>query len=453
MKLHYRKHAYPFRSRGLFHFLRILQDAYPGWVDMAGIEARLPGIDPRQLARFVDLLEAAGLPLVGYETKTRGRFRLAVAPGSITYSGAQESLPEITHAAPTRFTPIAATPLSVYQDEAWVAWSVALIYSTLALHDGHLSDKTGALCHLDTAEAASGKLPLWTASVVYVLRAFALERESRFRETASWLRRVDTAVRQGHAHPAAARRAHLVRVKMRYDQGRYADAGRLLAMPSEPVVCHYPQWLNLNALVTGRIFLAASETEAPALLGHTLAALAESLGYVFLQHGDTSLLDGLCYNFANNLLRGIKRGLIPVACADTVMRWLAANMLVCRKFGIGEDSALASLLLIDVALEYGHSVKDWPHLLRCELNVSGDLGKLLSKSLAQARHTGNRLEIAQCLRRQVRMADSPGGAKQAYFEAVELFGEQGRKDLVKLMAEEWRVRFGKPPTHRAGYGK
>ena len=50
MKLHYQQRAYAFRSPGLFVFLRLLQNAYPGWVDKAAIENRMPGVDPRQLA-------------------------------------------------------------------------------------------------------------------------------------------------------------------------------------------------------------------------------------------------------------------------------------------------------------------------------------------------------------------------------------------------------------------
>jgi hypothetical protein len=452
MELIYRKHAYPFRSRGLFLFLRILKDAYPGWVDLASIGTRLPGIDPRQLARFVDLLEAAKLPLVRYETKTRGRFRLAVKPESIDFSGDQEP-PGTPPVIPLISTPAAVTSLAVYQDEAWVAWVIALVHSTLALNDGHLSGKNGALVLLDMAEAATGTLPLWTASVVHVMRAFVLERKSRYREAACWLRRVDTSVRQGIAHPAAKAGAQLVRAKMRYDQGRYAEAERLLGLPSEPGISHCPHWLNMNALVAGRKFLSAGEFEASMLLTQTLSLLAEGLGHVFLWRGNTNLLDGICYNFGNNLLRGIKRGLIPEACADTAMQWLAADMLICRKLGIGDDSILTNLLLVDVCLDYGHSVKQWPHLLRCEMKVSGDLAGVLGKALAQARQTGNRLEIAQCLRRQMLLATSPDEARQVYLEAVELSGYQGKKDLVQVLAEEWRTRFGSsPPKLRREHG-
>lgn len=447
MKLHYGERAYSFRSPGLFRFLRVLQDAYPGWVDLAGIERCLPGIDPRQLARFIDLLEGAGLPLVRYETKTRGRFELMVEPAAITFSDQQYPASSLagTTKAQTSFAPKIAMPLPACLDEAWVVWVVALIHSVLALHEGHISGEDGALAHLDTAEEATRTLPLWAASVVHVRRAIALERKSRYREATFWLRRVETAIRQGHAHPAVKARAQLVRAKMRYDQGRYAEAERFLDSHSEPVGADNPNWLNMSALISGRKFLAASETDAPPFLAHTLSALAEALGAVFVGNGDSSLLDGLCYNFGNNLLRGIKRDLIPEASANTVMQWLAANMLVCRKLGVGDDSVLANLLLIDVGMDHGYSVKQWPQLLRYGLNLSDDLKEVLASTLAQAQQTGNRLEIAECLRRQMRLATEPGEARRAYFEALELLNGRDMKDMLPKLADEWRIRFGESP--------
>jgi len=445
MKLFYRKQTYSFRSRGLFQFLKILQDACPDWVDLAGIEARLPDINPRQLARFIDLLEAAGLPLVDYETKTRGRFRLAVKPDAISFSG-DKGLPVASTAAPAEpLTPMTTLPLAVYQDEAWISWVIALLHSNLALHDGRMSGNEGALDHLDSAEAATASLPLWTVSVVHIRRAFVLVRESRFREASFWLRRVDTSIRDGHAHPSAQVRVQLIRAKMRYDQARYDEAEQLLVLPTDLGRSHCPHRINLLALISGRKFLAANEAEAPILLSQTLAMLTEAFGQVFLWHGDSSLLDGLCYNFANNLLRGIRRGLIPETCADTVMKWLAANILVCRKMGIGEDSVLAALLLIDVGLDYGYSITKWPHLLRNELDISGDLEGLLTKSLAQARQMGNTLEIAQCLKRKMRLATTPDMATGSYSEASELLRKQGRKDLLHGLAEEWQRLFSTPP--------
>ena len=443
MKLHYQQRAYAFRSPGLLVFLRLLQDAYPDWVDKATIESRMPGVDPRQLARFVELLEAAELPLLRYETKTRGRFRLAVAPDSIEFCGDQLA----DEASASAGAPMSgeAAPLAAYQNDAWVLWVVALLHSALAVHGGHLCGENGALDHLDTAEAAAATLPSWTRSVVHLRRAFTLARASRYREAARSLRRVDTAVRHGDAHPACQAAARLVRAKIRYDQARYDAAQHILDQPQPAVDQHCPHWLNMGALLSGRKFLAADDSAAPTLLAGTLAALAEAFGYIFLWQGDSSLLDALCYNFANNLLRGIKRGLLPDACADTVMQWLAANLLVCRKLGIGEDSILVNLLLIDVAMANGNSLGQWPQLQRYGADFCGNLASLLDKTLAQARLIGNGLEIAQCLRRRIQLSISAEDAEEAYLEAVALFGEQGKKKVAAELAEQWHGRFGIPP--------
>lgn len=443
MKLHYQQRDYAFRSPGLFVFLQLLRDAYPEWVDRAAIENRMPGVDPRQLARFVDLLDAAQLPLLRYETKTRGRYRLAVAPDSIGFSGDQLADDDT---APVGALPSGeAAPLAVYQDDAWVLWMVALLHSALAVHSGHLCGEDGALDHLDTAEAAAATLPPWTASVVHLRRAFTLARASRYREAARSLRRVDTAVRHGDAHPACQGAAQLVRAKIRYDQARYDAVEHLLNQPQPAIAQHCPHWLNMGALLNGQKFLAADDCTAPALLAATLAALAQAFGYVFLWQGDSALFDALCYNFANNLLRGVRRGLLPSDSADTVMQWLAANILVCRKLGIGEDSVLVNLLLIDVAIENGKSLGQWPQLRRYGNDFCGNLAALLEKTLAQAKHTGNGLEIAQCLRRQVLLSDSAAGAENAYLEAAALFVEQRNKDAAAELAEQWHSRFGKPP--------
>ncbi len=443
MKLHYQQRAYTFRSPGLFVFLRLLQNAYPDWVDKAAIESRMPGVAPRQLARFVDLLETAQLPLLRYETKTRGRYRLAVAPDSIELLGELPAA-EVSAAAPAP-APAEAAPLAVYHNDAWVLWVVALLHSALAVHSGQLCGDDGALDHLNTAEAATATLPPWTASVVHLRRAFTLARASRYREAARSLRRVDTAVRYGNAHPACQAGARLVRAKIHYDQGRYGAVEHLLEQPQPVLDQHCPHWLNLGALLNGQKFLAADDCAAPALLAATLAALAQAFGYVFLWQGDRALFDALSYNFANNLLRGVKRGVLPGAAADTVMQWLAANLLICRKLGIGEDSILVNLLLIDVAMANGNSLGQWPQLERYGADFGGDLAALLEKTLAQARHIGNGLEIAQCLRRQALLSDSTEAAEDAYLEAIALFTEQKNKEGAAELAEQWRKRFDKPP--------
>lgn len=448
MKLLYRERAYSFRSRGLFLFLRILQDTYPDWVDMAGIETRLPGINPRQMARFVDLLEAAGLPLVVFETKTRGRYRLAVEPSEITFEGASGFSLPAEELPPQPLLPFSAATdvatLDMLTSESWIEWVLALMHAHTTLQGGQISGEGGALSYLDSAEAAAQSLPPWALSVIQVRRAQALARESRYREAAFCLRQVETSARNGTAHPAALSRARLVKAKIRYDQERFTEVEQLLgaATTETAVLCSHA--LNLRALLLGREFMAAGEGEAPRLLAQALSTLAEAFGNVFLGYGDSSMLDALTFNFGNNLLRGVKKGVLHEFCAETVMEWLATNLLVNRKLGIGDDSVLTYLLLVDVGLDHGYRPLHWPPILRRGLKLPGTLVELLELALTEARQMGNRLEIAQLLRRKVRLAVSAQAARDAYFEARPLFLDLGRKEDARQMADEWQARFGTP---------
>lgn len=71
------------RSAGLVEFLNVLIKAYPTALSFMAIETYFPGIDPRQIARYVDKLEGAQIFIIDYRTKTCGPFRLNVAPHEI----------------------------------------------------------------------------------------------------------------------------------------------------------------------------------------------------------------------------------------------------------------------------------------------------------------------------------------------------------------------------------
>ena len=333
-------------------------------------------------------------------------------------------------------------PLAIYLNPEWVTWVRSLLYANLALHEGNLSGVDGsALAHLDAAEAAASSLPLWATSVVHVCRSQVLVRESRHREAVFWIRRVYTAARQGYAHPAARSGAQLLRAKMRYDQARYAEAEHFLSSPlkTEGMTC--PNWLNMTALLTGRQFVRSTGAESTHLLAQTFSRLAEALGHVFIGYGDTSLLNTLSYNFSTNLLQGIRHELFPKSCTDIALQWLATNKLVCKKLGVGDDSVLADLLLIDIGWEFGCAVETWPELLRCGQNAKGNLNGVLERALAQARRMGNRQEIAHCLWRQMRLAPSAELGRGAYLEAAEIYESLNRKDSSIQLAAEWKARF------------
>jgi len=435
MELHYRDRCCHFRSPGLFRFIGLLRQAYPDWLDLAAVHQALPGIAPRQLARFVDSLEAEGLPLLHYETKTRGPYRLAVAPDTLRIG----TVPPPSRPSTATPLPSPAVPgaLETCCREAWITWLLALIRATLALNDGHLADPDGVLDCLAEAALAARQLPAWADSIVIVRRANALERLSRYREASACLRRADTLRRYGYPHPGVSQRILLIRAKIRYNQGRFTEAETCLAAARGHAMAEGPGWLNMRALLSGRRIPDAAPEDAPLLLAASLSDLLEAIGHIFLWNGDSSLLDALCFNFGNNLLRGIRHGVLARDCADLAMQWLAANQLLCRKLGIGDDSILINLLLVDVGLDHGYSIEHWPPLLQGQLNHAGDLVQLLADSLRQARKSGNRMEIAECLRRQMRLSSDLAVAEQACREAVELFRELGRPDELTKLADEW----------------
>ena len=80
--IHPKRHSH-FRSPGLRLFLQTLADTWPQSATLAALQARIPGVAPRQLARFVDTVEKAGLNWLHYETKTRGPWRLLFPPAEI----------------------------------------------------------------------------------------------------------------------------------------------------------------------------------------------------------------------------------------------------------------------------------------------------------------------------------------------------------------------------------
>lgn len=440
MELSYRSRTYRLRSSGLFRFVEFLLQHAPAWVDLAAIDALLPGIAPRQLARFIDNLEALQLPLVRYETKTRGRYRLAVPAEEIgLHAPGRCPAESLVIGSSSRQAALAPVALPQLLDGNWIAWTVELVYSQLHLSDGRLGEEGGALTSLACAELACRSLPPWARSVVDLRRALVLGKTGQFREAQHCLRRVGTAVRSGLAHPGAARRLPLIRAKLDYDRGRYGPAeARLAELP--PPTDADAGFLNMRALLNGRKLLAAGPVEAPAILACVLADLTLALGDIFLGNCDIGTLDYLSFNIGNNILRAVRSGILPPGAADSALQWFACNRLICRKFGIGDDSILVDLLLVDVGLEFGYSVARWPRGLTGGLSDITDLGMLLAEALEHARRMGNPLEIAECLLRQVRYLPDKTAADAAYHEAWEICDSLGRGDLRIALTAAWNAR-------------
>lgn len=413
-------------------FLGAIRDAWPEAVNFAAMEKHMPAITTRQLARFIDLLESRNLYLVEYGTKTRGPFRLSCSPQEVRIVGTPRStvqtqtLPQNHHWLPS---------CEELTDKHWIDWVLAMQQAILALQDGNFDGEQGVFAALSHAGNCLGNLPRWCLGPVLAREAHALIRCSRHREASYCLRRASSEVRLGYAHPALAERIALTYAKMLFDSARLDRAELKLAeaRAAHPPVS--PAVLNMEALLSGKRIATASPADAKNRLTNTLKLLAEAFGHILLGNGDATQLDALSFNFGNNLWRGVEHRILGSEEADTAMRWLAANMFICKKQGIGDDSILVNLLIFDIGIRHGYQISNWPTVLRQVLNNASAPDALLADSLQRARRQGNRLEIAECRMRQAgRQAGSDDG-RLAFIEARELFQELGRRDkLLELAA-------------------
>jgi len=251
MQITFRHRSHRSNSSGLLVFLQLLKEKHPNWVDFPTIEKTLPGISPRQMARFIDVLEQANFPLVSYETKTRGRYRLAVLPDELGLNcgmrfNSNHETPGLNN---LKTDNLGSASLNVYINDAWLKWTIGLVYARESLRDSNIFDDDGAIFYLDKAEeAATGNLPEWATSVVYVRQAHALMNASNYREALLCLRRVFTLARHKKAHPGAKHMAQLIYAKIHHDLGRSLDSGHLFDPIHTSLPLNWPYQLYLKSL-------------------------------------------------------------------------------------------------------------------------------------------------------------------------------------------------------------
>lgn len=443
MKLTLGDEAFYFRSRGLFVFLNLLKEAYPNWVDLNAVYAVLPNTTPRQIARYIDLLEADNVRLVEYKTKTKGKFRLSVTPQLLTLP-VLNTPPVLSKTNADKNNDSVAlntdqqSKLADYLNSDWLVWLLGILQAHLALMDGHLCAEQGALLHLNTALQASEKLPVWTKSIVYVRLGHVHTRKCEYAQAHAWLRKAETLQRAGLAHPAVALRLSILRAKLRYDQGNFAETKVLLnTAPTNNAPS--PQLLSMQALLFGQQCFN-DLINAPSYFNNAFDLLSQAIGGVLLWQEDTSLLDALTYNFGNLMLRAVKLNVLPTAHFDLVAQWLASNIVVCRKLGVGEDSVLTDLLLFDVAHEHGVNTHDWHDYIKHSQPNFSKPHLILQRAERHARRQANQLELAECLRREMWIADS-AKAQKCYTEALSILDAIKRQDIAQQLKVEFKQRF------------
>ncbi|WP_395007893.1 hypothetical protein [Undibacterium sp.] len=434
MSINYLGKTYTFRSQGLLAFLRFLVGKHPNPVCYADLQLRFTGLTPRQIARYIDAIEAHDglLGVVTYRTKTRGPFHLNAESTALQFKKPAIQTPMTVASSRVQHQVESAT-LSQCLSPAWVDWVRGLLLATLGLNRLHNSDQVDAFGFLDMATIAAEQLPPWAGFIVMNCRAHHLERESRYREAHYILRKITSAASDGFVKPSILSRAHLCRAKIQYDQGRYQDSEKTLMSLANDSYSAPPAWLNVHALNLGQKFnqSKAAPPEQEAHLSEILSTFLEAIGDTFMLYGDSRTLDALSFNFGNNLLRAIRKKLLPDSHVQTVLDWFVLNLLICNRMAIGNDSIYTHLLIVDVLEEFSVNVERLPIELRDLAQSRAKRENYLKKNLSLARISGNRPEIAECLLRIGKITLNTEFAHSCFKEACEIASELAHKNLTQ----------------------
>jgi hypothetical protein len=395
------------RSTGLVEFLNVLVEAYPSALDFKEVETYFPRIDPRQVARYVDKLEGDHVFIIDYRTKTCGPFRLSVAPNEIQLPKLARLQDEDEFACLPKPKKLDSDNLDTFLSPQWIPWVDNLTQANLCLNNSYLGVNCDPFSFLNSASDAAKKLPLWTKLVVSICRAHILERKSLYGKAHSALKCLKSAKNQGQIPDNIFVRGRLCEAKILYDQGCYQESEVILNQLPESIKYTPPLWFNIQALNLGQKFLQSNADHAQQriLLSETLSALMLAFSDVFLMHGDSSLLDALSFNIGNNLLRGIRKGVLPPSHVTTVLQWFALSIFISRELGTGSHSVLTQLLIVDVLEEFEPQGKVLPPQLEKLSNSKFERERYLEIQLKSAEQSGHRGEMAECLMRLAKITE------------------------------------------------
>jgi hypothetical protein len=388
-------------STGLIQFLNLLMKAYPAALDFNEIKTSIPRIDPRQTARYVDKLEGSRIFIIGYRTKTCGPFQLRVAPNEIQLPKLLRLHDEDEFSCLPKPKKLDSDNLDTLLSPHWIPWVENLTQANLCLNNSYLGVNCDPFSFLEFADSAAKKLPLWPKLVVSVCRAHILERKSLYSKAHSALKCLKSAKNHGQIPDNILVRGRLCEAKILYDQGCYQKSEEILNQLPDSFNYTPPLFLNIQALNLGQKFLRsnADHSQQRILLSETLSALMLAFSDVFLMHGDSSLLDALSFNIGNNLLRGIRKGVVPSSYVTSVLQWFSLSIFISRELGTGSHSVLTQLLIIDVMEEFGPQSGSLPAQLDKLSNSKLEREQYLETQLKTAEQSGHRGELAECLLR------------------------------------------------------
>lgn len=464
------------RSKGLLAFVCLLlweKRARPeaAWVGMSELRQLLPATYGRQMLRFIDKLDGIDFPLE-YESKTRGRYRLALPAEQVTV--------DVNEAMLERFLGIAAGAPLAPTGSLGLEESLNLLESFARMnqaqsqfYDGNMGKEADHAYHLFLCESETA--PQEWRGLALLQLAKTCRCLNRYDEALAALRRLDALLRGGAC--SLTIKAALCKALVYIDQGRIALAVNLVKKldmsdctdaSTQGEYYNFMGMLVYHEICQCRVEVAKiSAPDGPNVYATPTAItpptdpgvytpLLELAAHYYRRslalHAvveNYQAMQGICFNLGNLYLYAWAEGLgvqRDEQVLELGLKWVGQCEFICHKFGVGMDSVRSRIALLTAAMQSGLNMAQLNAHTANLFRHHATLEDLARATLAEAQAIGNRLEQAQLHAILMRLAlqrDDYPEAAACRENVLEIYRELKRPDLARPFKVALPVEQGK----------
>lgn len=398
--------TFPTRSVASFRFLALLwlrarERGKDAWVSLREVGlATGTATHARQMQRLVDYLEAAQAGLLAWETRTRGPWRLGLAPERLRWDIEPESL---------LASQLADNPIQLSEENSnkelgelghrsLLDMLTHLLRADSAVNDGGLRHGRDAATRARAilSDSLAGDTD-WERLIALRLAHLDM-RQGLYGKMRGHLPSPGSADDPFEA--TLALRGRLILAKSHYDRGHYAEAERVLAAEATPA-CNdlwtLGRYYNLRGLLAYRQWRNRPRADAATAL-ETITTLYRRALLFQCHVGDYPGIQAVAFNLANAYLHPVRhsRGMPDSQrqyWAHLGLAWLGICRYTCAHFFVGQDSVWAHVLALETALAME---MPFPRLNAATGGMFGNLDSLhaaAAHALEMAKSIGDPAEI------------------------------------------------------------
>lgn len=425
------------------------------WIGIEELRESLPSVHGKQMQRFIDALADIQFP-IEYESKTRGRYRLAVPVDLVRFDVDENGLEKFigARAKPSVGGGIETTTLAGESD-LLLASLGRINLADSQYHDGNLDNGANPAHEIWRWEIETAQ-PAFKA-IALLKFARVCRRLHRYGEAQEALRGLRKMVRSGEiARGTLEHKAQLSLAMLRYDQGRVDETRAIvekLDMRACTDDCALGEYYNLMGLLAGHELRACCQAAIDSGIPpepDVLPALLEIAAHYYCQAltiivgtNDYQAMQSTCFNLGNIYLCAY-RAQLPMPergrLLDQGIRWVAQCEFICSKFGVGMDSVWSRIVLLKAALDGGLKLGDLNRLTDGKFKNHVDLDDMALTTLVETARIGNRLEQASTLAILAELARRKGdvGSVGNYRQqALEIYRKLNRPDLIRQLKSDF----------------